>query len=83
MNSYDKRQLLEKATSGIDILDTMKADGQGSSDTLDLMNINFNAENAFDFDSAVLPDTDACRKIEAQAIKDAQAEFKKRPKIYQ
>ncbi len=55
----------------------------GSSDTVDLMNINFNAANAFDFDSAVLPDTEACQKIEAQAIKDAQAEFKKRPKIYQ
>ena len=46
------------------------------------MTINFNAANAFDFESTVLPDTDACQKIEAQAIKDAQTEFKKRPKIY-
>lgn len=41
-----------------------------------MVDLDFSASNAFDLDSKVLPDTEACQKIESQAVKEAEAEFK-------
>jgi len=48
-----------------------------STSQIDLVDLDFSAANAFDLNSRVLPDTEACQKIESEAVKEAEADFKK------
>ena len=66
----------DQATDGSDVLNSIKGVNTSTSQ-IDLVDLDFSASNAFDLDSRVLPDTEACQKIESEAVKEAEAEFKK------
>lgn len=66
----------DQATDGSDVLNSIKGVNTSTSQ-IDLVDLDFSAANAFDLNSRVLPDTEACQKIESEAVKEAEAEFKK------
>ena len=66
----------DQATDGSDVLNSIKGVNTSTSQ-IDLVDLDFSASNAFDLDSRVLPDTEACQKIESEAVKEAEADFKK------
>jgi len=67
---------VDQATDGSDVLNSIKGVNDFTSQ-IDLVDLDFSGSNAFDLNSKVLPDTEACQKIESQAVKEAEDEFKR------